>query len=296
MKSGLHRIMPWGSRAALSIVLFALGVAAAPASADEFKSGPVTYVTSTINIPAGEQDAATGFCPGDRNVSGGGASIAGDTGEADDADISTMQPADFVDGDAITDDAWIADASNDDNVSHALTTTAVCVKTSKADISYVESESPYGAGVIAGGTAVACGGGGEITSGGLSSDSSSADLIELEALEHSFNGKDPSYNVLSAGFTKEGAAIDVTTFGLCTVEALEHRYKDRIIFGPGGTIKAKCPKGARVLGGGFSRYPTDLIASAPFDGNDADSAPDDGWKVKMTTLAPIAGFAYAHCF
>ena len=287
--------MLWGSRAALSIVLVALGIAPASASADEFKSGPVTYVTSTINIPAGEQDAATGFCPGDRNVSGGGASIAGDTGEADDADISTMQPADFTDGDSITDDAWIADASNDDNVSHALTTTAVCVKTSKADISYVESESPYGAGVISGGTAVVCGSG-EITSGGLGSDSSSADLIELEALEHSFNGKDPIYNVHSAGFTKEGAAIDVTTFALCTVEALKHRYEDRIIFGPGGSVKAKCPKGTRVLGGGFSRYPTDLIVSAPFDGQDADSAPDDGWKVKMTTFAPIAGFAYAHCF
>jgi len=284
-----------GRRAGFSIAVLGLLIAAAPAAADEFKSGPVTYVTATVSIPAGEQDAATGFCPGDRNVSGGGASIAGDTGEADDADISTMQPADSIDGDSVTDDAWIADASNDDNVSHALTTTAVCVKTSKADISYVESESPYGAGVLSGGTAVACGGG-EVTSGGLGSDSSSADLIELEALEHSFNGKDPAYNVLSAGFTKEGAAIDVTTFGLCTTEALEHRYKDRIIFGPGGSVKAKCPKGTRVLGGGFSRYPTDLIASAPFDGKDADGAPDDGWKVKMTTSAPIAGFAYAHCF
>ncbi len=283
-----------GRRAGFSIAVLGFLIAAAPAAADEFKSGPVTYVTATVSIPAGDQDAATGFCPSDRNVSGGGASIAGDTGEANDADISTTQPADFTDGDAIPDDAWIADASNEDNTSHALTTTAICVKTTKADISYDETESSIGAGTASGGSSLFCGSG-ELAGAGFETNSASPDLVELEALEHPFNGEVANYSLLSVGFTKEGAGIDYTISGLCTDAALEHRYKGRIVFGPVTALKAKCPAGTRVLGGGFSRYPEDLLASAPFDSKDADDAPDDGWRVKMRTSSPLAGFSFAHC-
>jgi hypothetical protein len=285
--------MLWGTRAGCTAVLFAL-LLVPQAAADTFDSGPVTYVTEDVNLLAGGANGVTAFCPADRNVSGGGAAIAGQTGESDDADISTLRPADTGDGGSIPDDAWIADASNEDNIGHVLTTTAICVKTSKADVSYPESEGSVGAGNVSGGTFVSCLGG-EITGSGLDTNSASPDLVELEALEHSFSGKEAIYTGVGSGYTKEGAGIDYTAFGLCTDAELKHRYESRVIFGPVTTLKAKCPKGTRVLGGGFSRYPTDLLASAPFDGKDGDDAPDDGWRVKMRTLSPLAGFAYTHC-
>lgn len=46
----------------------------------------------------------------------------------------------------------------------------------------------------------------------------------------------------------------------------------------GDKVQAKCPKGTRVSAGGFELGP-DIRASAPYDGKDADKAPDDGWRI-----------------
>jgi hypothetical protein len=44
------------------------------------------------------------------------------------------------------------------------------------------------------------------------------------------------------------------------------------------TVKAKCPDGYRVIGGGIHSVDPIVTATAPFDGKDDDSKPDDGWK------------------
>jgi hypothetical protein len=51
------------------------------------------------------------------------------------------------------------------------------------------------------------------------------------------------------------------------------------------SAKAKCPKGTSVTGGGLSsdsnlEY---ILISAPYDGGDADSNPDDGWEASLVT-------------
>ena len=222
----------------------------------------MTYVTATVSVPPAAE-CRYRFCPATATFQAGGASIAGDTGEADDTNISTMQPADSIDGDSVTNNAWIADASNDDNVSHALTTAAVYVETSRrtSPTSNRRARSEQVAY-----PAAPPRGSGKVTSGGLGSDSSSSRPDRVGGARAQLQRQGSRLQrALGSDSRKEAPAIDVTTFGL-TTEALEHRCKTRIIFGPG--LEAKCPKGTRVLRR-LQPLPKDLIASAPFDGKDA---------------------------
>jgi len=61
--------------------------------------------------------------------------------------------------------------------------------------------------------------------------------------------------------------------------------------------KAKCPSTFHVAAGGAQIAFGDLIASAPFDGGDADKAPDDGWAVTVRnrTDTPEVLRAWAIC-
>lgn len=59
--------------------------------------------------------------------------------------------------------------------------------------------------------------------------------------------------------------------------------------GSAATLKVPCPDGSAVVGGGAigAGAETWVNASQPFDGSDADSKPDDGWK---GTIFNDAGF------
>ena len=48
------------------------------------------------------------------------------------------------------------------------------------------------------------------------------------------------------------------------------------------TLKAPCPRGSSVLGGGFDTNYNDgrIRASAPYDGGDRGQTPDDGWQAR----------------
>ena len=56
-------------------------------------------------------------------------------------------------------------------------------------------------------------------------------------------------------------------------------------------VKAACGPGAHVVGGGarvegpVSRER--LVSSAPYDGPDADTIPDDGWKVRIYNVSEL---------
>ena len=60
---------------------------------------------------------------------------------------------------------------------------------------------------------------------------------------------------------------------------------DETFVGP-GTVKVACPAGTHVISGGmgtFNGYGGILLTgSYPYDGEDKDSAPDDGWKADVT--------------
>jgi hypothetical protein len=64
-------------------------------------------------------------------------------------------------------------------------------------------------------------------------------------------------------------------------------------------IKAACPKGTHVLGGGElaeSAFPgaQRLVATAPYDSKDGGKAPDDGWRVRIDTLGQAGDHATAY--
>ncbi len=76
------------------------------------------------------------------------------------------------------------------------------------------------------------------------------------------------------------------------------------------TVKASCPRGQHVLGGGAGAtgpfLSQRIVASAPYDSKDPGKKPDDGWRAVVDNLsdtkyratayaicAPVGGLAYA---
>lgn len=93
------------------------------------------------------------------------------------------------------------------------------------------------------------------------------------------NKDDPSAVLFVDAICARGAGLD---------------YRDRFKSVPAesqATRRVRCPQGTNVTGGGVvdnvgvladSDFPMEVAASAPFDGNDGDSRPDDGWFVRVT--------------
>jgi hypothetical protein len=61
--------------------------------------------------------------------------------------------------------------------------------------------------------------------------------------------------------------------------------------------KADCPGGSSVAGGGSDVYRGTVPTSVPFDDEDANTRPDDGWKIvgRSTETSPTDLTAYAIC-
>jgi hypothetical protein len=85
---------------------------------------------------------------------------------------------------------------------------------------------------------------------------------------------------------------------VCTgVNVTYDAEKKTVKAGKVGRLKAACPSGKSVIGGGASAGANQLTSSYPFDGRDRRARPDDGWaaisqageKVKLRVLAVCAG-------
>src|SRR3954451_25163475 len=82
----------------------------------------------------------------------------------------------------------------------------------------------------------------------------------------------------------------VIDWAICAPASVTYRSASGVIAPNGfGQASASCPAGTRVVGGGvrvpdvsMSEFDVDIrpTISSPFDGPDADSAPDDGWQVE----------------
>ena len=97
--------------------------------------------------------------------------------------------------------------------------------------------------------------------------------------------------------SKEGPGLDYEINIICTADNVKQVFKADVVFGGKHKIKVACPKNRRVVGGGYGRFPTDTIASEPYDSKDQGKAPDDGWKmtVRYAGGAPEAMYAWASC-
>jgi len=113
----------------------------------------------------------------------------------------------------------------------------------------------------------------------------------------------PDYSSPDVSFKKgygasgyvQGLGQDLKTYAICQrrSEAPVFRQKQDLFSMPGTaiTLQSKCPRGTHVTGGGVDNgaHDDDLLISAPYDGNDGDSKPDDGWlgEVVPTHTAQI---------
>jgi hypothetical protein len=81
---------------------------------------------------------------------------------------------------------------------------------------------------------------------------------------------------------------DATSFSICARKkglSMETKATPEPDSNAVVNAKARCPKGTSVTGGGLTSESNEeyILASAPYDGNDADSKPDDGWRTSVVT-------------
>ena len=99
-----------------------------------------------------------------------------------------------------------------------------------------------------------------------------------------------TYRAVEGGFSEwrtslvnlSGAAKDMSFFAICKESGMNGlKYvtaKRSLEPDQRRSVKAKCPDGYRVVGGGIFLPDPVVSATAPYDGRDNDSKPDDGWK------------------
>ena len=80
-------------------------------------------------------------------------------------------------------------------------------------------------------------------------------------------------------------STDIGFYAVCRksgAEGLKYRTRTRSVK-PGAekTVKAPCPDGKRVIGGGLISADPVVLATVPFDGGDGDAKQDDGWKARV---------------
>ncbi len=211
--------------------------------------------------------------------------------------MALLYPGDGIDLDTEPDDfyvaaGWVADAAG----SKTLRTTAICLEPSDDPLAltYESANGSIGSGVFSGGGSESCSIG-EVTGGGFRANAAIEDL-ELEEVSPGFDGDKLNSDRINSGYTKRNAAMNYTTFAICSTDNLKQVVKSDVVFEGNKTIKVACPKNRRVVGGGFGRFPADTIASQPYDSKDKGKAPDDGWKMTIHSgTGAQAMYAWASC-
>jgi hypothetical protein len=286
-----------GVRSAVTAALVCLAVTA-PAGAVTTTAGPVSYSTAQATIGAGGTDEVAALCPVETSLSGGGAGFTTAPAVTDGVEIAMLYPDDALDGDVLPDERYIAaGAVAPAEGSRKLRTTAICLEASDdpGAVTYEDASGTVGAGNISGGGLVNCSAG-EVMGGGFHSTSAIED-VELEELSPSFTDDKLNPSRMGSGYSKTDGAMTYTTFAMCSPENLKHVYDTKVVFAGRHKIKTACPKGSYVVGGGYGRYSTDLIASQPYDSKDKGKAPDDGWQaiIRSGGGVPLAMYAWASC-
>jgi len=280
--------------AAVAITAAAAFLAVAPASAVTRKSGPLSYVTASIPAPAGSNHQIQPSCPGTKRITGGGGAF---TSSTEDLNVSSLFPVDLGDPDNDPDDAYTARFANESGSARGARATAICLGKGKDALDYGSTTSQQSGNTTSAGTA-SCPASGRLTGAGLLLANADYSLVQVEELAPGLDGRKVVPGTLRWGSGNSGPIVNRTVSTICLAPGagkLRYPYKAAVLFAGVSTLKVRCPGKSRVLGGGFSRFPTDLLASEPFDAKDKGKAPDDGWRVRMRSLSPIAGFAYAFC-
>jgi hypothetical protein len=99
----------------------------------------------------------------------------------------------------------------------------------------------------------------------------------------------PDDGAFAYAFNTTGSPGTAQAWAICaTGKTIYRSHTSRLRLNDAATVKAGCPRDMSVVGGGnFITGANDdatLQATRPFDGDDANRKPDDGWRVKAFNL------------
>jgi hypothetical protein len=284
-----RRMITIAITSALAMTAFGLVPAGAPAG---LKAGPLEYETVTGMVGPGQGTSVGTVCSYPGRVTGGGGAVAVNgtaSGEPDTA-LATTYPVDGGDLGIDADDGFRTAAYNATTESRALSVTAICLADG-GSLSYRRNKITINAGVFS--QAVACGnqrllGGGAYVQGPYGVDSA---LVSTNPFD------DDDANALAddgwgySAVRPVGGLVDAAAHAICLPKGERPiRYRQKTVKAGGaakvggavaGAARVSCPKGTHASGGGVVGEELRIRASVPFDGSDANSAPDDGWRARF---------------
>ena len=259
----------------------------ATATTTQQRSGPFLYVTVSDDATAGDFAQLAG-CPTGFKMTGGGGALGKPVTDSDDNSRLTSSVNE-------TTTSFRIRGFNDLGAGgHAAIATAACIKaTSAAAIGYTTDVSSAANGIRR--EAQVCPTGTQAIGGGVDMGT----LTDEEFLSASLPQDKTSWFTQAFNGSTTRNVVDGS---ICVAEGtVKVRFVKRsVVVQPDkrGTAKVSCPSTFRVASGGFAMSDfSHLIASLPFDGSDADHAPDDGWKASAINSdpSPMALTAYAVC-
>lgn len=237
-------------------------------------------------------------CGGPRwHLIGGGASA---TGPAADTWQAVLTVRDHTDADEVPDDGFEADAFG--TPGHKVTAWSICIRDTA--MKHITTAVPSQPSPLRSGSASCGAARWHAVSGGVFIATSDSWV----GSSYPIDGGDPD---ATADDGWQGRAFDTVggAGGFYVSMVCASGVSLHYVNGPGGEVavgaaitrKATCGAGEHVVGGGVrigGLVDTGrMIASAPFDGPDADTIPDDGWKARVHNTGDGSKLvaAYAVC-
>jgi hypothetical protein len=266
--------------------------AIAPASASAgLTAGPVSYTSLSGVAGPGSGQTLVDSCPDSRQLIGGGGSIAakGTAPSERDTAVTSVAPYDGADLDPYADDGFRTSGYNATGEVRVVSVTAICLKKDAA-LTYAKNAGTTSSDEIS--QAAGCGGGKLLGGGGYVEGPAAVGSAMMRT--NPYDDGDPNdladdgwgYSALRPA----GGSSDTAAHAICAAKGdLAVRYPYRIedagakakVGGPiAGASRVACPRGFHVSGGG-AYGDLRIRASVPFDGDDANLAPDDGWRVRF---------------
>jgi len=267
------------------IVLAALAMAAAPlASASVKSAGGVNYVSKGSTVAAKKTATITATCPKGTHVFSGGERNPGGFRSIF---IRQTFPFDSGDKDKAPDDGWRVRVKNLAGKKEAVTTEAVCGKTS---MSYRKRTISVAAHTGTDEQDVSCPNGTFAFGGGIRAPKTSKLFLNSEFPVRPTTGAPRAFGFFAAN--PAGKTTNATLYVGCGKPApiVVSQVQNGISVGTQGAAVAKCPSAKHIYGGGVANTVGTLFAHINTDGPlPLSGHPDRAWKSSMDVLSGAKG-------